>query len=84
MLSEKKKLLGRLGCEISAEDEQLLIQSYKMKYPCYRYGIRVESSLWSEIVEQTLDLTSVVDTLDELDTLMINLRPARPGKDFQP
>jgi len=77
LLDEKKKLLAHIGCEISSEDESLLIQSYRMKYPCYRYGIGVESSTWSEIVKHVLDLTSVVGTLDQLDIMMKSLRSVR-------
>lgn len=74
LLDEKNKLLKHLGCEISSDDEPLLIQGYKMKYPYYRYGVRIESDAWSEIVRQTLDLTSVVDTLDELNAMLETLR----------
>jgi hypothetical protein len=74
LLGEKKKLLMRLGCEISSDDEHLLIQSYKMKYPRHRYGVRVESDVWSGTVKQVLDLTSVMDTLDEMDAMIKNLQ----------
>ena len=74
LLDEKKKLLAYLGCEISSDDEQLLIQSYKMKYPYNRYGVRVESDAWSEIVRETLALTSVVDTLDQMDVLIKDIQ----------
>lgn len=66
LLDEKKKFLAYLGCEISPEDEYLLIQSYKMKYPRFRHGVRIKSDGWSEIVKEVLHLTSVVNTLDKL------------------
>lgn len=65
-VEKKRKLLDALGLGISSEDEQSLILQYQRKHRSYRFGVRVDSEAWSDIVRQTLETASVLDTFDNM------------------
>jgi hypothetical protein len=65
-LEEKKKLLALLNPQISDNDISGLTERYNKEHHLYRYGIKVESKDWTDIVEQTLNYSSAILTMEEI------------------
>jgi len=63
---EKKKLLALLNPQISDKDISGLTERYNKEHRLYRYGIKVESKEWADIVEETLNYSSAILTMEEI------------------
>jgi len=65
-VDEKMSVLSLLGMSMSDEDKALLIRNSKEEYPFYRYGVKVEAKKWIDVVEATLEATSVLEVLAQM------------------
>ena len=55
ILEEKRELLDLFGIEISDREIEALVSKYKNDCQMYRYGVKVKSQEWAEIVQHTLE-----------------------------
>ena len=65
-IMEKKKLLSAFNREISDEDMNMQIEKHKKEHPLYRYGVKVESDIWTGIVNYAIDASSVIHAVDNI------------------
>jgi hypothetical protein len=63
--TEKRKALTTLGLNMSDERLHAMVQKRQSENPMYRYGVKVESDVWSAIVQSAREVTSVVDALEK-------------------
>ena len=66
-IEEKKKLLSALNRHISETETEALAKKHNEENALYRYGVKVESPEWSEIVKYALDASEVVRVMDRLN-----------------
>ena len=66
VLKEKRNLLDIFGLEFSDKELEELKNDYKDEYEMYRYGVRVESQEWVEIVKHVIETGPPVETKDEI------------------
>ena len=66
VLEEKRNLLDIFGLEFSDRELERLKNDYKNEYQMYRYGVRVESQEWVEIVKHVIETGPAVETKDEI------------------
>jgi hypothetical protein len=65
MIAEKKNLLTSLGLSITDEKMSEMIARRRLEHPIFRYGVKVDSPVWSAIVKSALSISSVVISMEK-------------------
>jgi hypothetical protein len=65
MVAEKLKILASLGPPVSDAKMADLVAQRKLEHTMYHYGVKVQSDVWSSIVESALSVSSVLVSLDK-------------------
>jgi hypothetical protein len=66
MIDEKKKILAALNPDINEREINSRIRKQKQNPSLYRYGVKVSSQEWADIVKYALEAASVVDAMDKV------------------
>lgn len=68
LADEKRRLLSCLGVNITEEEEAVMVQQSRAEYPLYRYGVKVDAKEWADVVRLTLETTSVLDIMEQINS----------------
>lgn len=79
LLAEKRKALELLGKGISDADLAKLLDKRKQEEAMYRYGVRVASESWNRIIDNALQVSSVVESLEKWSEAFEPKKPTLPG-----
>ena len=66
MVTEKLKVLHSLGATPSEARMAELVAHRQQEHPMYHYGVRVQSEAWRALVDNALNVSSVLVSLDKL------------------
>ncbi len=75
-IMEKKKLLSVLHRDISEVSLKLQTEKLKEEHQIYRYGVKVDSRVWTGIVNYALETTSVLQAVGNLSKNLSDMNTA--------
>jgi hypothetical protein len=65
MVEQKRRVLASLGLDIPDARLAQLLAKRKQERPLIQHGVEVQSERWSALVENALQMASVVESLDQ-------------------
>lgn len=66
LTTEKRKVLASLGVTPSDADLEALIAQRNLAHPLYHYGVKADSDIWRTAVQEAMQVSSVVLSLEKL------------------
>jgi hypothetical protein len=66
MIAEKRSMLASLGLNLTDAELDAMVTARKEANPVYRYGVRVDSPAWNEIVQKALTMSSTVTSFEKI------------------
>lgn len=66
LTTQKRKVLSSLGVNPSDAELDALVAQRNLVRPLFHYGIKVDSDVWRTAVEDALQVSSVVQSLEKL------------------
>jgi hypothetical protein len=65
-IEEKEKVLSSLNRIVTDDEAERMVKKHLSEEPSFRYGVRVESQEWAEVVKHSLETSSVILTFDKI------------------
>ena len=80
LVGDKRRILASLGLDIGDAKWDELVARRKQERPLHHYGVRVDSADWQAQVEQALNLSSVVLSMEQWTQSLRDLQRRRQGQ----
>jgi len=71
MREEKTQVLATLGVAISDDLMAGLVAKRKREHPLIHYGVQVQSDAWRAIVDETLNVSSVIVAMEKWSSAFV-------------